>query len=257
MSRGVILFAYNNENIDYFRMAVYTASRINRYLNLPVTVITDQHSMTCPHNFDQVILQEPDRNNKRKNKDWINKGRYQAWDLTPYTETLVLDTDYMINSSRINDLWLNPADFMCYKSCKYILQNNESEIISATSYNTYWATMIKFIKTNKSQQIFGMMKMIQENYQHYANLHGFLPGPFRNDYALTLALNTVNGHVVQPENFIPGKLLHVNLKHHVQRLDETKYKIVHTDRSNKSSYLIVQNLDFHMLDKQNFQELTT
>lgn len=255
MSRGVILFAHNNENTDYFRMAVYTAKRIYQYLNLPVSVITDQESMTCTHDFDRVIFQEPDRENKRKKHSWINKGRYQAWELTPYTETLLLDTDYMVNSHKLNDVWSYPSDIMCYKSCKYLLENQESEQISPYSYSTYWATVIKFTQTNKTQQIFSMMKMIQQNYQHYANLHGFVGGTFRNDYALTLALNTVNGHVIEQENFIPGKLLHVNLPIQIQRLDDAVYKVLHTDRSGKTTYLIVKNLDFHMLSKQNFQAL--
>jgi hypothetical protein len=41
MSKGVLLFAQNNEQIDYIKQAVYLAKRIKRFLDLPVSLVTD------------------------------------------------------------------------------------------------------------------------------------------------------------------------------------------------------------------------
>ena len=41
MMRGVVIFAYNSEAIDYQIMAAWSAARISKYLGLPTTLITD------------------------------------------------------------------------------------------------------------------------------------------------------------------------------------------------------------------------
>lgn len=255
MNQGVVLFAHNTEHVDYFKMAAYTASRINKFLDLPVSVITDYNSITSPHNFDHIIYQEPDLGNKRKQNVWINKGRYEIFDLTPYSDTLLVDTDYMVNSRSLKKLFKFDTDFMCYKNCKYLMEDNRTEYISKTSLETYWATVVRFQKTNRTQQIFSMIKMIQENYNHYANLHGFVPHMYRNDYALTMAVHTVDGHIERPENFIPGKLLHVNVNLNVERLSDTEYKIIYKDKQGKTTYTLLKECDFHMLSKGNFMEI--
>ena len=41
MSSGVLLFAFNNEQVDYVSQAQYLAKRIRKYLDLPTTLVTD------------------------------------------------------------------------------------------------------------------------------------------------------------------------------------------------------------------------
>jgi hypothetical protein len=103
MSKGAILFAFNSPKFNYYDMAVATAKRINHFLNLPVTVVTDQESVptTQSYNFDKVIVTDADKNNIREHNIWINKGRFQAYDFSPYDETILLDTDYMVNSDKL------------------------------------------------------------------------------------------------------------------------------------------------------------
>jgi len=61
MSRGAILFAFNSPKFDYYKMAVATAKRINHFLAMPVTVVTDESSVSNdPYIFDNTILVEPD-----------------------------------------------------------------------------------------------------------------------------------------------------------------------------------------------------
>jgi len=65
MTRGVLLFAFNNDKVDYYSMAVATAKRANKFLNLPVTVVTDKTTdlSKYTYQFDNVIIVEADRNN--------------------------------------------------------------------------------------------------------------------------------------------------------------------------------------------------
>ena len=45
MSKGAILFAFNSPKFNYYDMAVATAKRINHFLNIPVTLFTDEESI--------------------------------------------------------------------------------------------------------------------------------------------------------------------------------------------------------------------
>jgi hypothetical protein len=46
MTQGVVIFAFNNEQIDYLAMAAWSARNIRRHLDLPTCVITDVTDMT-------------------------------------------------------------------------------------------------------------------------------------------------------------------------------------------------------------------
>ena len=48
MTTGVLIFAYNNEQIDYLAMANWSAKNIRRHLNLPVCVVTNT---PIPNNY--------------------------------------------------------------------------------------------------------------------------------------------------------------------------------------------------------------
>ena len=58
MSKGVLLFAFNSPKYNYYEMAVSTAKRINHFLDLPVTIVTDNESLPEQqlYTFDKVII---------------------------------------------------------------------------------------------------------------------------------------------------------------------------------------------------------
>lgn len=235
-------------------MAVFVSNRVKTFLNLPVTVITDVNSVTPQTCFDNVILIEPDTSNYLHKKAWYNKGRYQVYDLSPYDETLVLDTDYMINSNELLKVFDYPSDFVCYKNHRYLLQDMEPERLGEYGPPTLWATVMMFRKSARTKQIFNMIEMVQHNYEHYSQIHKFLQYSYRNDYALTIALRTVNGQLERPEDYFLNSLLHIGPRIKVHRITDRKYLII-SPGNPKSSYIIVEDTDFHMLSKQNFQEL--
>ncbi len=260
MKQGVVLFAHNNENTDYYKMAVLTARRVNRFLDLPVTVITDPESVTdANYTFDQTIFLEPDTTNRRKKSNWFNKGRYNVFELTPYEQTVVLDTDYLVNSQKLLGLFDLPSDFVCHNNTFWLGKKSIQERLNPNSemgISTAWATVMRFDRTNRSKQIFDMIKMVQNNYEHYSQIYNFLSQPYRNDYALTIALKTVSGHINDSSDFIPWALAHVDIDITVHRESDTQYLMIISDKwGDKKTYQVVRDFDFHMLSKQNFLEL--
>ncbi len=265
MSRGVLLFAFNSPKFNYYTMAEAAAKRINHFLKLPVTIVTDKDSIpeNSEYEFDKVITTTPDKNNKRDWGVWINKGRYQAYEFSPYDETILLDTDYMVNSDKLLRLFEMPTDFCCHNATSFLMiPDAVQEMLSVYSFQTLWATVVMFKKTQRAKQVFECLEMVQKNFAHYADIHGFVSAVFRNDYALTLALRIVNGHVEVKEDFIPWNLLHAgkNTMIHRNSNDEfnTEYTIMY-DRWNRGKirkeYATIKDMDFHVMNKENFMEL--
>lgn len=252
--KGVLLFAYNNGITDYLEMAVRTAKRVNQFLKLPVSIVTDIIDIEkYPNVFDKIITSIPDTSNTRDKKVWINKGRYNAYNFTPYDETLILDTDYLINS----DMLLKPFDmyddFMCHNHATYIGSRNiDIELVSNTFLETYWATVIYFKKTKRTKQIFECMKLVQDNYMFYVNLFGINNTMYRNDYSLTIALWIVNGHSINKQDFIPWNLLHLEQNIKAHHIVDNQYLFFTGDKK----YITLKNTDFHIMDKKIFMELT-
>lgn len=258
MTKGVLMFAFDSPKYKYTKMAEFTAKRIKQYLNLPVTIVTAA-PIESP-SFDNVIASVPDPSNTREWGIWINKNRYMAYDLSPYDETLLLDTDYIVNSTSLLKLFPLTKDIMCHSKTEFMMEaNSEQEKLSPYGIETVWATVICFKKTQFTKHVFECVRMVQENYEHYSALHGFPAEMYRNDYALTIALRLVQGHLLQPENIIPWPLLHVGretkTEYNKQTNEFTFTKTVTKNNKFKQEYIQTRNIDFHMLNKDDLIEI--
>jgi hypothetical protein len=270
---GVVLFAHNDGKTDYYKMASYTANRVEKFLGLPTTIITNRDSVTTDYAFDNIVYLEPDPvstpviTEESENLEpletpeipiinsWINKGKYQVFDLSPYDTTLVLDTSYLINSDKLLSTIDYPSDFVCYDKFSYLFQDHNltTEPMSRKSFTTLLSTVMRFTKSDRVESMFKMIEMIQKNYNHYCDIHGLLRDFYRHEYALTIALRTVNGQYSDPTDYINGKLQRIGLTLWVERLDDTTYKVYRNKE--KQEYVIVSNHDFHMISKENYMEL--
>ena len=105
MTKGVVLIANNNGAVDYVKQAIYCAKRIEKYLKLPVTLITDSRNYaveTSNNVFDKIISTEykVSNNNKiyydgamaHKILMFKNYSRTVAYYNTPYDQTILMDT---------------------------------------------------------------------------------------------------------------------------------------------------------------------
>ena len=138
-SKGVVLFAFNTDKVNYIEIAERASRLITRNLNLPVTIITDIGEM--PKNF---------RKGYAGGTLWYNSGRYLAYELSPYDETLLLDSDYLILDDSLLKILDSAIDYT-------IMTKNQNPTQSMTgnmgmlSLNYVWATAIAFkIPTNAS-----------------------------------------------------------------------------------------------------------
>lgn len=265
MSQGVLLFAFNSPKYNYYKMANHTRKRVEHFLKLPVTLVTDEDSMPDEEYdlWDKVIKVTPDKNNFRDWGMWINKGRYMAYELSPYDDTILLDVDYIINSDKLLKLFEVDTDFCCHNKTNFLMHpGSPQELLSAYSYETLWATVVMFRKSKRAKQIFECLEMVQKNYDHYANIHSFIAGVYRNDYALTLAVRISNGHATVPSDFIKWDLVHVGKNTQVYKNTDDEFNTEYTVMFDnwqrgkiRKEYITIKDMDFHVMNKDLYVEM--
>ena len=252
---GVLLFAYDNESIKYTELAKLCALLVRRHLpNTGVTLVTD-NSIDGP--FDDVIIVEPGNSNRRtfripngetEEVTWHNKTRPQASDLTPYDKTLLLDVDYLMFNNSLQWLFQSDKELLCHNTV-YDITGKESlideKMLHWSSIPMLWATVIYFTKNDTAREFFNLVKLVQDNYQYYYNLYNFKSGPYRNDYAISIAYNllSLEHYIIDPLFTLPSQFTLENV-----REDGT---LVH-NADGEISY--IRNTNVHVMNKHSIIE---
>ena len=262
MTTGALMFAFNNEHTDYVGMAAWSADRIRRYLNIPVAVITDCVDSSKLSKFDQVIAASPMSGGTRYFDDyketvtWYNAGRIDAYSLTPWDRTLLLDADYVVCGNELKYLLDLPQDFMCHRLAWDITSQNYFEGLNYFGQHKmpmWWATVMMFQKSDMSQYIFDCMIMIKNNWKHYKDLYHITGSQYRNDYALSIALGIVSGHTLKVDN-IPWMLASVLPEHEITQIDQDRFEIKYQDQG-KPKRMTWHGMDFHAMGKKHLGDI--
>lgn len=264
MTTGALIFAFNNEQTDYVRMAAWSASNIRRHLGIPVAVVTDDvDNDVVKNNFDCVIAASAESGGTRHFTDyaqsvtWHNAARTNAYQLTPWEQTLVLDADYVVASDRLKSLFNADCDFVCHKNA-YDLSSGQP-LDNLNSFGEYqfpmwWATVMLFRRSNTAEYIFDAMQMIKQNWQHYRDLYSINNKTYRNDFALSIALGIVSGHTLQVDS-IPWNLASTMPEHTVVELEQDYYQIEWNDSSKHRRYMGFAGTDMHVMGKHSLEKI--
>ena len=210
MTRGCLIFAYDGE-IDYGSQAVVAAALVNKNLSIPVSLVTNIKTLENIKNkfkdlpFDQILLNDPidDKNKRiltqgstyRESVSFVNGNRYTAWYITPYKETLIIDSDFLVLSNTLNNFWDSEYSFLITPGAVDLSsdKNPRDYFLSSYSLRQLWATVIMFKKDEESKMLFDLVVHIKENYAYYAGLYYFDSGQFRNDFAFSIACHILGG----------------------------------------------------------------
>lgn len=262
MTTGALIFAFNNEHTDYVGMAAWSADRIRRHLDIPVAVITDCTDPERLAKFDHVISADPVSGGSRYFDDyretvtWYNAGRTDAYSLTPWDRTLLLDADYVVCSNGLKYLLNVPQEFMCHRLAWDITSQEDFEGLNYFGHHKFpmwWATVIMFQQGNTAQYIFDCMTMVRNNWKHYRDLYHITGSQYRNDYALSIALGIVSGHTLKVDD-IPWSLVSILPQHEVTQIDADHFEIKYQDQS-KLKKMDWHSMDFHAMGKKHLGDI--
>jgi hypothetical protein len=272
MSRGILIFAHNSRELDYALLAIVSASLAKKFLKVPVSLITDKSTIKWMESskiynraveiFDKIIeIDRPLIDNRRNLNDgdsfqnipFINSTRSQAWELTPYDQTLLIDSDFLIFSDNLNNFW-SLSDFMMAESCIDVNVENRlgyhDRYISDVGIKMLWATTVMFKKNRRSKVFFDLAESIRKNYDHYADIFRFNPRQFRNDITFSIAKHIIDGFSTEKFFNLPPVLttLSKDILHSIK--DDRLIFLISKNHDNEYALASIKNLDVHVMNKQ-------
>jgi hypothetical protein len=255
MTTGALIFAFNNEQTDYLSMAAWSAKNIHRHLGIPVAVVTDYENPSG--DFDYVINAQAQSGGQRyfsdydTNVTWHNTNRMDAYTLSPWDQTLVLDADYVIASDQLRTVLNSQQNFLCYRWARDVTGLQTFEDLNYFGNHRmpmWWATVMMFRRSASTELLFDTMQMVRDNWTHYRNLYKNPVSTYRNDHALSIALNTLNGHTLCVDE-IPGTLASLTPEHRLTQLDADSYRVDFLTPDKKARWITLTQ-DFHAMGKQ-------
>jgi hypothetical protein len=264
MTTGALLFAFNNEQTDYIGLAAWSAANIRRHLGIPVAVITDAvNDPRIELHFDQVVQARPEAGGQRRFADydatvtWFNASRVDAYWLSPWDQTLLLDADYVVASNALKVVLDSNHDFLAHRLAADATGRNDFKGLNyfgAYHMPMWWATVVMFRRSTSAQLIFDCMRMIRENWAHYRHLYQTGNSVYRNDHALSIALGTVNGHVTTHAS-IPWSLVSVLPDERLTSTGPDCYRIDFVDSRNQRCWIDLAGQDFHAMGKRHLGDI--
>lgn len=268
---GAVIFAQNNSSIDYVKLAIFAAKQIKTFLNIPVSIITDSADWMLnayPKEstiFDQIIkIENTSTSNQKRFNDgtlsskfleWKNLARNSVYELTPYDRTLVIDSDYIINSTALVNAINSDHNFQIYKDCFSVSSwrdTTEFTRINQYSIPFYWATTFIFEKTLEVKSFFNIVDYIKSNWQYFRTLYSIEVPTFRNDFAFSIAIHLMNaktsGMFAQE---LPGKIVYISDRDLLISIEDRKMKFLIEKENYLGEYTSVsmRDTDIHVMNK--------
>jgi hypothetical protein len=96
--------------------------------------------------------------------------------------------------------------------------------------------------------------MIRDNWDHYKKLYKFSNRSYRNDYALSIALGIVDGHM-PTHHGIAWNLASLTPEHKLTQLDLDEYRVDFLTQEQRPRWIKLKNQDFHAMGKQQLGEI--
>lgn len=206
MTQGVLLFCFNTSDVAYHRITDRCVTQINQYLNLPITVVTNQITMNQWNNPPAVnyVLIDNQIGNRRGSQNWYNLDRCEAYRLSPYDTTLLMDIDYFCYTNNLLEYMNSTEDFLIHRDIHDLTGKGLYDFRNNSLIPMLWATVIVFRKTDRAKHIFNMVRYIKQHYQYFCSLYRIDFTNFRNDYAFSIAVNQMDGF--NQQYFLPTRL---------------------------------------------------
>jgi hypothetical protein len=212
--KGFVTIAQNNADTDYLRLAYLQAMSIK--LTMPTekyAVLVDEQTMkevTSKHKrvFDYVILITDDA---AKDEEWKLSNEWQVGDLTPFKETIKVESDIIFTRS-ISHWWhaFRLRDIVLSTGCKDYQQKAATSrkyrrVFDDNQLSDTYNGLMYFRYTRLSTTFFHVARMIFENWDTVSNTLKNCRDPHPTTdvvYALTAKLLGVEQCTLPTADFI-------------------------------------------------------
>ncbi|MCK5611913.1 hypothetical protein KAR91_59130 [Candidatus Pacearchaeota archaeon] len=277
--RGYLLHAFGNKDLDYGKLAICCALSIKSNLKINhTTVVMDEWTKKWLETsiskdilstaFDTIIIPEGKfQTGKRRHFDspWVsfksdfnNQSRVFSYRYSPYDETILIDSDFIIMNDSFDSIWDLNEDLMINNKA-VDLQNDqfgsvEDKRLSNHGIPLYWATVVYFRKSEMSEIFFNLVDYIREEYNFFQFLYGFSEGFYRNDYSFSIAAHILNGYISSGIRSLPEDFLIMSYpKDTIAKLiDSNEIIFCSTNKVEewKTTLVNIKELNLHIMNKR-------
>lgn len=254
---GVLIFGFSNEKFDYLRLAIKCAERVTKVWRLPVTVVSDvpfSHEFVNSFVVPALSLSKRNYTNFNAALSFINANRQFAYDYSPYDYTLVLDADFIVNTTQVLDC-LSFRDLRVSKDHYSVTGSPlplELKHFSSCGLPLSLATIVAFPKTSEAALFFKLWKTVTLEYEAYSYLYKFSKSVYRNDYCVTIALDLLQARLGYPKDSYQLQYVIPTVAFNVMPLQLDPEIILQDKGCCAQAYLAS---DLHFLNKSNILNL--
>lgn len=273
MNKGCLIFAHNSRNLDYSLLSIISGGLAKKNLEVPVSLVTDQSTVDWMKSnktmnlaekvFENIILApRPETDNKRLLKDgassqtipFINFNRSDAYQLSPYDKTLLIDSDYLILSKKLNNYWDVDGAVKISSSIKDLGDDRSGYLdryISDTGVRLIWATAVMFEKNSQSELFFNTLTTVKNNYSYFADIFRFSDRIYRNDIAFSVTKHILDGFSNDTSTDLPHLYTSLDKDMLIDVKDNGKLIFANSKKMSDDYYLTsVNEVDIHVMNKQ-------
>lgn len=273
--KGVCLFAYNNDQLDYGHFALVAAKQAKENLNVPISLVTNEgtwawlkesHDSSIVEELidDVVITKDKEVRNLRKHWDspyaqfsanFINNNKHKIWEYSPFDTTLLIDIDYMIRTNFIGKYWNNEGVTLFEHGTT--LRNEPMSSRETYLYDAgipmWWSTVVMFDRSDVSKMFFDIWAHVADNYNFYQYLYNFPGKLFRTDYCVSIAVHIMNGMVKGDSiNTFDSPLVNMLQQDDLVEVRKDDWIFLANDRKEEWKNILVKstNQDVHIMNKR-------
>ena len=262
-NKGILLFAKNNKDFNYIKQAKVSAVLAKHYLNVPVAIVTPLDE--CEEDlslFDVIIdwkakveeinLRPMYVDGKFTPVQWHNLDRLTAYDLSPFDETILIDSDYLIQNDVLNTVWGNKEPMLMNTHTRIPAKHQQHvyELVVQDGFSkVHWFTVMYFRKCEETKEWFDVAKYVREHYDFYKKTFRIPYQYFRNDITAAIASHVIGGF--RDDYIKPLPVRQINSFGMENILDVKKGSII---LETETIPVLLKDTNVHMLNKQSLEK---
>lgn len=277
--QGVCFFAYNNDQLDYVKMAILASKYVKKNLNLPVCLITDEgseswleesHSKEVINEaFDYIVITNDEmKTNTRQHFDspWANfaaqfnnSNKHKIYQYSPFEQTLLLDIDYIVKTDALLKYFDDRHPVCMFDNALTVrneLPAERERFLFDAGIKMWWSTVVYFDRSDYSELFFNTWAHVADNYEFYQYLYNFPSKLFRTDYCVSIAVHILAGMQDNQSylgNFDDTSLVNINQKDDIIETQSINEWIVlsHDQKEEWKNILVkLDKQDVHVMNKR-------
>jgi len=277
--KGVCFFAYNNEQLDYVKMAILAAKYVKKNLKLPVCLITDEGSCewleqsqpkdVIKETFDYIVITDDKmKENRRRHFDspWTNfsaqfnnSNKHKIYEYSPFEKTLLLDTDYIVKTDVLLKYFDSDVPVSMFDNALTVrneLPATPERFLYDAGIKMWWSTVVYFDRSEYSKMFFDTWAHVAANYEFYQYLYNFPSKLFRTDYCVSIAVHILAGmqdNQTHLGNFDGTSLVNLSQKDDIIEAQTTnEWVVIAHDQTEEWKNILVKvdKQDIHVMNKR-------